>query len=73
MSIEYGWEGRTRIYIPTCDMCGEQLIEQYDFDDAVEAKKDAGWRSMKIGDEWIDLCEDCKRIKRGMNHINKGD
>jgi len=62
MSIEKSWEGRTRIYIPTCDMCGAQLSEQYDFNDAVEAKRDAGWKSKKIDGEWIDMCNDCQPI-----------
>lgn len=64
MSIEKSWEGRTRVYIPTCDICGEQLAEQYDFEDAVEAKRDAGWRSKKINGEWIDLCNDCQKERK---------
>ena len=63
MSIEKTWNGIAPLYIPTCDICGEQLHPQYDFEDAVEAKKNAGWLSRKINGEWIDLCEDCK----GMN------
>lgn len=47
-------------YVPTCDFCGEELPEEYDFYDAVDAKKAAGWKSVKdkFG-EWADACPDC--------------
>ena len=60
MSIEKDWEGRTRLYIPTCDGCGAELEPEYDFDDAVEAKRRAGWRSKNIQGEWVDICPDCE-------------
>jgi hypothetical protein len=61
MSIEKYWNGRTKMYMPTCDICGKQLAEEWTFQEAVEAKKNAGWCSRKIDNEWIDLCDDCKR------------
>ena len=55
MSIEK-YNGR---YTPTCDICGEELDSEYEFMDAVAAKKAAKWRSYKDDGEWIDSCPDC--------------
>lgn len=44
----------------TCDNCGEELNEQFDeFHDAVEAKKDNGWKSKRINGDWEDWCDKC--------------
>lgn len=53
------WIGREKIYIPTCDCCGAELPEEYDFYDAVDAKRANGWQSKKIGTEWVDYCPRC--------------
>lgn len=67
--IVKSYEGRDKLYTPTCDQCGTQLTEQYDFYDAVESKKAAGWSSKKIGGkEWIDLCPDCASEFRDDEH-----
>ena len=47
-------------YTPTCDICGEELQAEFDFYDAVQAKKDAGWKSQKHNGEWQDVCTDCQ-------------
>lgn len=60
MAIEKRWEGGEQIFTPTCDVCGDCLDDEYDFYDAVDAKKQAGWRSKKIGSDWIDLCPECQ-------------
>lgn len=53
-------ERRGPCYIPVCDCCGEELPEEYDFYDAVNAKKAAGWRSHKdLHGEWQDTCAEC--------------
>ena len=57
--IDTAWEGRTKVYIPTCDICGAQLTAQYSWQDAVDAKRIYGWHSKKIDGEWIDTCLDC--------------
>jgi len=49
------------IYTPTCDLCGEELPGEFDFYDAVEAKKTEGWKSRKINGEWQDICCECQR------------
>lgn len=49
--------GKYSIY---CDICGEHIDDFEEFQDAVDFKKTAGWKSRKDGKEWIDLCPDCK-------------
>lgn len=61
MSIVKRWMGGEQVFIPTCDICGDELGDDYDFYDAVESKKAAGWRSKKYGGDWIDMCPDCQK------------
>ena len=45
----------------TCDVCGEEADETFDdFYDAVEYKKNEGWKSQKRNGEWEDVCPDCQ-------------
>jgi Fe2+ or Zn2+ uptake regulation protein len=54
ISKEYGK------YTLICDMCGATTEEEYEtFQDAVDAKRDTGWKSKKIDGEWVDLCPGC--------------
>lgn len=47
--------------IPTCDICGDTLPEEYDFSDAVQAMKDAGWKIQRNDDgEWEHFCPECR-------------
>jgi len=57
MSIEstYG------LHTPICDGCGDMLEAAHDFHDAVNAKKAAGWRSVKEPWGWCDYCPACGR------------
>ena len=53
-------EGFEGMYTLTCDVCGDEYPETFfDFYEAVEAKKIAGWKSRKIDDEWEDVCDVC--------------
>lgn len=46
---------------PTCDICGETLKDEFEFADAVQAKRDAGWKSQKLPDgSWQDVCPECQ-------------
>jgi hypothetical protein len=47
-------------HTPTCDICGEELDTEFNFYDAVQAKKDAGWKSRKVNGEWEDVCTSCQ-------------
>ncbi len=55
MSIESSFG----IHTPTCDGCGLELEGEFDFYDAVNAKKAAGWKSVKEDWGWQDYCPDC--------------
>lgn len=48
-----------RDYTPTCDVCGDELETEFDFYDAVDAMKSAGWKKRKIDGEWYDICINC--------------
>ena len=48
------------IHTPICDYCGGELPSEFDFYDAVNAKKRAGWKSRKIDGEWQDICCECQ-------------
>jgi hypothetical protein len=50
-------------YTPVCDVCGNELCSESDFYAAVNAKKESGWRSRKVGGEWADTCEDCQNYE----------
>lgn len=70
MAIEKRWEGGEQIFTPICDGCGEELEDEYDFYDAVNAKKLAGWRSKKIGGDWQDFCPECQEKQEHENAVS---
>ena len=48
------------LFLLMCDNCGFTIDDEFiDFYDAVDYKKEAGWRSIKEQDIWLDLCPDC--------------
>ncbi len=42
-----------------CDICNDVVRNFDDFYDAVQFKKDEGWKSRKIKGEWCDICPEC--------------
>jgi len=50
-------------YIPICDICGKELEGENDFYDAIKSKQDNGWKGIKQGKEWIDVCAECQKLK----------
>ena len=48
-------------FILSCDYCGEEVSGFDDFYDAVDYKKDNGWKSKKIKGEWNDVCPECQK------------
>lgn len=47
-------------YTLSCDNCGKELDDVFDdFYDAVNAKKDNGWKSKKRHGNWEDWCHEC--------------
>ena len=43
-----------------CDICGNKEDGFYDFNEAVEYKKENGWKSEKYKGEWEDICPECQ-------------
>ncbi len=53
------------VYSLTCDICGSEADETFfEFYDAVEYKKQNGWRSQKHRGEWEDVCPECQELTR---------
>jgi hypothetical protein len=53
------------VYSLTCDICGSEADETFfEFYDAVEYKKQNGWRSQKYRGEWEDVCPECQELTR---------
>ena len=51
-------------YILVCDVCGEDSEERFDrFLDAVDGRKDIGWKSQRDGTGWKDVCPGCQEVK----------
>ena len=48
-------------YVLICDICQEESEERFDtFQDAVDGKKELGWKSQKTNKGWQDVCTNCK-------------
>ena len=69
MSIVKRYLAGEEVFVPTCDVCGAELADEYDFYDAVAAKKLAGWRSRKITGEWTDMCPECQEEDNRMSAV----
>lgn len=47
-----------------CDICDFEVKDFETFGEAVDYKKDNGWKSKKIEDYgWIDKCPKCSKLK----------
>lgn len=42
-----------------CENCGFSVTGFDTFQEAVDYKKENGWRSHKVDDGWEDVCPDC--------------
>lgn len=50
-------------YIVICDICNEELEECFDtFQDAIDGKKKAGWKSEQRSKGWLDICVECQDV-----------
>lgn len=54
-------------YYLICDVCGDAVIFG-SFGNAVEFKKDDGWKSQKHNGEWEDVCPECRKEE---NNVQK--
>lgn len=48
------------LYTLICDICDHEAKPFFSFQDAVDYKKDNGWRSKKFNGEWHDICPECQ-------------
>lgn len=48
------------VYVPICDICGDTLQGEDTYDDAVHAKKEAGWKMVYYKGEKQDACTVCQ-------------
>ena len=61
-------ERRGRVHVPVCDMCGDELPQEEDWEDARLAMKEAHWKNVKIGENmWENWCDKCQRQRRDYN------
>ena len=55
-------------YVPVCDICGDELPHEMDWEDARLAMKEAGWKAVKVGGGiWENWCDKCQRQRRDYN------
>ena len=47
-------------YKLTCEICGYETDGFDTFQEAVDYKKDEGWKSQKVADGWEDICPECQ-------------
>ena len=53
-------ENKNSNYELTCDICGYSVTGCDTFQEAVDYKKENGWKSQKVSDGWDDVCPDCQ-------------
>jgi hypothetical protein len=46
---------------PECNGCGDELPAEGSFDDLVQAKKKAGWKTDKTENGYVDTCPACQK------------
>lgn len=54
--IDYAYGG----YTPVCDGCGAELPAEDCLGSALDAMNDAGWDSVKLGQDWLNYCPGCE-------------
>lgn len=62
MAIEKRFMGNLKYHTLVCDHCGDEAGHFDDFYEAVDRKKEFGYRSMRIDGEWNDICPNCAEL-----------
>lgn len=64
--LDMFYECGQKMFVPLCDRCGDMLPPEFDFDDAIEAIRAAGWRTRKdpLTGDWMHYCPECAREMR---------
>lgn len=47
-------------FVLICSQCGHEVKYFDSFDEAVAYKRDNGWISRKVGNEWVSKCPNCQ-------------
>lgn len=47
-------------FVPTCDVCGDQLDPVGTFDEAREQMAENEWNTESFKGEWVNFCPDCQ-------------
>lgn len=53
------------VFTIKCDICGDVIYMEKtdDFNDAIDRKKESGWKSTRYQGEWQDVCPKCQEGK----------
>lgn len=46
-------------YILQCDVCSNYIDDFFDFQEAVNYKKNNGWKNYRVEKMWADVCPNC--------------
>lgn len=52
-------EDSPKVFVVTCDDCGDEVRKVGSFLDVVNGIKNNGWKNTKIDNEWKNYCPDC--------------
>ncbi len=51
-------------YIIICDVCQETALEGFDtFQEVMDARREEGWVTARVGGEWADICPECQNLE----------
>ena len=48
-----------KLWIPTCDVCGDTLPGKTTFNTALDSQRHEDWKSRMVGGEWESVCASC--------------
>jgi hypothetical protein len=58
--IEKVRDGKSYVYTPTCDICGDTLEPEDEWNDALEAMRYCDWEIKKLDDGYEHVCNECR-------------
>ena len=75
--VDYDF-GNCTVYCDGKDCKSEELIDGFDghppqYADVNKELRDMGWTIKKVGNNWIELCDDCSHNPPKGEQLNKGE
>ena len=61
---------KSKIFVPMCDCCGDELDIEWSYEDAVLSLRRAGWQAKKVDDEWVNYCPECQEMMQGAKQMD---